>query len=60
MQTMLGSWDKHLGAGPHLSSRLAQSVAINGIANSYMVSSGLEIAAIRRFAGTCSAHAAAG
>ena len=39
MQTMLGSWDKHLGAGPHLSSRLAQSVAINGIANSYMVRS---------------------
>ena len=48
MQTMLGSWDKHLGAGPHLSSRLAQSVAINGIANSYMVSTDSEVTACRR------------
>ena len=60
MQTMLGSWDKHLGAGPHLSSRLAQSVAINSIANSYMVSTDSESAAERLLARSCSAYAAAG
>lgn len=36
MQTMLGAWDKNVGAGNNMSSKLAQRVATNGLANSYM------------------------
>jgi processing peptidase subunit beta len=36
MQTMLGAWDKHVGAGANMASPLAQRVAINGLCNSYM------------------------
>jgi len=36
MQTMLGAWDKNVGAGGNMASPLAQRVAINGLANSYM------------------------
>ena len=35
-QTMLGAWDKNVGAGGHMSSKLAQRVAVNGLCNSYM------------------------
>lgn len=33
---MLGAWDKNVGAGGHMSSKLAQRVAVNGLCNSYM------------------------
>eukprot|EP00884_Botryococcus_braunii_P002739 jgi/Botrbrau1/12466/Bobra.0169s0013.1 len=36
LQTMIGSWEKTAGAGANQSSILAQRVAINGLANSYM------------------------
>lgn len=36
MQTMLGAWDKNSGAGSDMGSKLAQRVAINGLAHSYM------------------------
>lgn len=36
LQTMLGAWDKNVGAGANMSSKLAQRVATNGLANSYM------------------------
>ena len=36
LQTMLGAWDKNVGAGSNMSSKLAQRVATNGLANSYM------------------------
>lgn len=35
-QTMLGAWDKNSGAGSDMGSRLAQRVAVNGLANSFM------------------------
>lgn len=35
-QTMLGAWDKNSGAGVDMGSKLAQRVAVNGLANSYM------------------------
>ncbi len=35
-QTMLGAWDKNVGAGGHMSSKLAQRVAVNGLCTSYM------------------------
>lgn len=33
---MLGAWDKNVGAGNHMSSKLAQRVASNDLCNSYM------------------------
>ena len=36
LQTMLGAWDKNVGAGSNMSSKLAQRVAVNGLCNSYM------------------------
>lgn len=33
---MLGAWDKNVGAGGNMSSKLAQRVAVNGLCNSYM------------------------
>mmetsp|Transcript_18523 Transcript_18523/g.52020 ORF Transcript_18523/g.52020 Transcript_18523/m.52020 type:complete len:496 (-) Transcript_18523:415-1902(-) len=36
MQTMLGGWDKNSPAGKHSSSSLTQTVAIDGLADSYM------------------------
>jgi hypothetical protein len=36
VQTMLGAWDKNSGAGADMGSKLAQRVAVNGLANSYM------------------------
>ena len=33
---MLGAWDKNVGAGAQMSSKLAQRVAVNGLCNSYM------------------------
>ncbi|KAK9820399.1 hypothetical protein WJX72_009957 [[Myrmecia] bisecta] len=36
LQTIIGAWDKNAGAGANMSSMLAQRVAINGLANSYM------------------------
>ncbi|XP_021806378.1 probable mitochondrial-processing peptidase subunit beta, mitochondrial [Prunus avium] len=36
MQAMLGSWNKNAGGGKHMGSELAQRVAINDIADSYM------------------------
>ncbi|KAK9846657.1 hypothetical protein WJX81_008604 [Elliptochloris bilobata] len=36
MQTMIGAWDKNAGSGPNMSSMLAQRVAINKLANSFM------------------------
>ncbi|KAB2610365.1 mitochondrial-processing peptidase subunit beta [Pyrus ussuriensis x Pyrus communis] len=36
MQAMLGSWNKNAGGGKHMGSELAQRVAINDIAESYM------------------------
>ena len=36
LQTMLGAWDKNVGAGGNMSSKLAQRVAVNGLCNSYM------------------------
>ena len=36
LQTMLGSWDKNSTAGANMGSNLAQTVAVNGLAESYM------------------------
>ncbi|KAL4550904.1 hypothetical protein Ndes2526B_g08997 [Nannochloris sp. 'desiccata'] len=36
LQTMLGSWDKNSSAGGAMGSQLAQTVAANGLAESYM------------------------
>lgn len=36
MQTMLGAWDSNVGAGGHMSSKLAQRVAVNGLCKNYM------------------------
>ena len=36
LQTMLGAWDKNVGAGSHMSSKLAQRVALNDLCKSYM------------------------
>lgn len=36
VQTMLGAWDKNSGAGTDMGSQLAQTVAANKLANSYM------------------------
>ncbi|KAL4428026.1 hypothetical protein ABPG75_002115 [Micractinium tetrahymenae] len=36
MQTMLGAWDKNSGAGADMASPLAQTVAANRLAHSYM------------------------
>lgn len=33
---MLGAWDQNVGAGGHMSSKLAQRVAVNGLCKSYM------------------------
>ena len=33
---MLGAWDKNSGAGSNMGSQLAQMVAANGLASSYM------------------------
>ena len=35
-QTMLGAWDKNSGAGVDMASKLAQKVAANKLAHSYM------------------------
>lgn len=35
-QTMLGAWDKNSGAGTDMASPLAQTVAANKLAHSYM------------------------
>lgn len=36
MQTMLGAWDKDSSAGGNMASKLAETVAANGLANSFM------------------------
>lgn len=36
LQTMIGAWDKNAGAGENMASPLAQRVAINDLASSYM------------------------
>jgi processing peptidase subunit beta len=36
MQALLGGWNKDMGNGAHSSSELAQKLALNNIANSYM------------------------
>ena len=33
---MLGAWDSNVGAGGHMSSKLAQRVAVNGLCKNYM------------------------
>eukprot|EP00842_Homolaphlyctis_polyrhiza_P002682 jgi/Hompol1/3414/HPOL_003232-RA len=35
-QSIIGSWDRSLGAASHVSSKLAQNVAKHGLANSFM------------------------
>lgn len=36
MQTMIGGWDKNSSVGKHASSQLTQTVAVEGLASSFM------------------------
>ncbi|KAF7330976.1 hypothetical protein MVEN_02437700 [Mycena venus] len=36
LQSVFGNWDRSLGSAPHLSSKLSDIVASNGLANSFM------------------------
>ncbi|KAK7053819.1 Metalloenzyme, LuxS/M16 peptidase-like protein [Favolaschia claudopus] len=36
LQSVFGNWDRSLGSAPHLSSKLSDIIATNGLANSFM------------------------